>query len=102
MENMKMRKKFAVLNADPKPASDITAAMNEEWYSKLDFNDKSERENAQRGLIDAPEELEILAEDGHVVWSQKAYAFLEESGEAPDSVNPSLWENVQNNHKYGL
>ena len=97
-----MRKKFAVLNADPKPASDITAAMNEEWYSKLDFNDKSERENAQRGLIDAPEELEILAEDGHVVWSQKAYAFLEESGEAPDSVNPSLWENVQNNHKYGL
>ena len=102
MENMKMRKKSAVLNADPKPASDITAAMNEEWYSKLDFNDKSERENAQRGLIDAPEELEILAEDGHVVWSQKAYAFLEETGKAPDSVNPSLWENVQNNHKYGL
>ena len=102
MENTKMRKKSAVLNADPKPASDITAAMNDAWYTKLDFNDKSERENAQRGLIDAPEELEILAEDGRVVWSQKAYAFLEEFGKAPDSVNPSLWENVQNNHKYGL
>ena len=90
------------LNADSKPASDFTVAANEAWYGKLNFDDKSERENAERGLIDAPEELEILAEDGHVVWSQKAYAFLDESEEAPDSVNPSLWENVQNNHKYGL
>ena len=90
------------MNPESKPASEFTKNANKAWYGKLDFDDDSERDNAERGLIDAPEELEILAEDGHVVWSQKAYAFLDESEEAPDSVNPSLWENVQNNHKYGL
>ena len=90
------------LTAEKKPASSYTKSANEEWYNKLDFDDTSERDNAVRGLIDAPEELEILAEDGHVVWSQKAYAFLDGQEKAPDTVNPSLWENVQNNHAYGL
>ena len=91
------------LNAARKPASDFTRSSNEAWYKMLDFTDKSEYENALKGLIDAPEELEIFSSvDGHVVWSQKAYSFLDGQKEAPDTVNPSLWENVQNNHVYGL
>ena len=89
--------------AASKPASEKTVAENLKWYDKLDFTDKSEWENANRGLIDAPEELEIVSEeDGRIIWSQKAYSFVDELEEAPDSVNPSLWENVKNNHVYGL
>ena len=90
------------MNREPKPASSFTKSANEAWYKKLDFNDTRERDNAEQGLIDAPDELEIMSEDGRVVWSQKAYAFLDGQETAPDSVNPSLWDNVQNNHKYGL
>ena len=90
------------MNRESKPASSYTRLANEAWYKKLDFNDRRERENAEKGLVDAPEELEIMSEDGRVVWSQKAYAFLDGQEKAPDSVNPSLWDNVQNNHKYGL
>src|SRR5215471_12572327 len=38
--------------------------------------------------------------DGHVVWSQKDYAFLEKA--VPDTVNPSLWRQAQLNHQHGL
>lgn len=37
-----------------------------------------------------------------MIWSQKAYDFLEAWEQAPDTVNPSLWENTKNNHIYGL
>ena len=90
------------MNMEPKAASEHTRSANEAWYKKLDFNDTRERDNAAKGLIDAPAELEITTETGHVVWSQKAYAFLDGQETAPDTVNPSLWDNVQNNHKYGL
>ena len=43
-----------------------------------------------------------MDEDGTLIWSQEAYAFLDEYEAAPDSVNPSLWENTRNNHAYGL
>ncbi len=87
---------------EQKPATVHTKAANQAWYDKLDFTDRSEWENANRGLIEAPEALEIIADDGHVVWSQKAYAFLDGQDQAPDTVNPSLWENVKNNHVCGL
>ncbi|MCR4797855.1 MAG: hypothetical protein K5853_05335 [Lachnospiraceae bacterium] len=43
------------------PATEHTKAANQAWYDKLDFTDKSEWDNANRGLIDAPEELELVA-----------------------------------------
>lgn len=85
-----------------KPATKITAAANKEWYNTLDFSDKSERENALKGLIDSPESLAITGDNGRIVWSQDAFAFVEDADHAPDTVNPSLWENVINNHAYGL
>ena len=85
-----------------KPATKITAAANKEWYNTLDFSDKSERENALKGLIDSPESLVITGDNGRILWSQDAFAFVEDTDHAPDTVNPSLWENVINNHAYGL
>ena len=85
------------LNADAKPAAPATAAANEGVYALLEF--------AERGLIAAPDTLEITGEDGKVVWSQKAYAFLDSAdapADAPDTANPSLWRNAQINHLFGL
>ena len=90
------------LTADVKNATEYTVEINSAVYDLLDFEDTAEYENATRGLIDAPESLEILDEDGNVIWSQAAYSFLEDYEKAPDTVNPSLWENTRNNHAYGL
>lgn len=90
------------LTSDAKPASSYTAAINSAVYSLLDFEDTSEYDNAVRGLIDAPEVLELKDAAGTVIWSQAAYSFLDDYEKAPDTVNPSLWENTRNNHAYGL
>lgn len=90
------------LTGESKPASKYTAQANDAMYSMLDFDDKQEAEFAVRGLIDAPEKLELTDADGNVIWSQAAYCFLEEYEKAPDTTNPSLWENTKNNHAYGL
>ena len=87
--------------ADQKGATDATAQANKAWYDKLNFADKSEYENATRNLIASPDALEIKNADGRVIWSQKAYAFVEDA-DAPDCANPSLWEDTRNNHVYGL
>lgn len=90
------------LTTDAKPASGYTVEVNSSVYSLLDFEDTSEYDNAVRGLIDAPEVLELKDADGKLVWSQAAYSFLNDYEKAPDTVNPSLWENTRNNHAYGL
>lgn len=90
------------LTAEVKPATEYTAKINAAVYAELDFEDKQEYEFATRGLIDAPKTLELKDENGDIIWSQAAYAFLDEYEKAPDSVNPSLWENTKNNHIYGL
>ncbi len=89
-----------------KNASAMTADANEAVYALLDFSDERERDFASRNLIAAPETLELTDESGKVVWSQKAYAFLDGAdgspAEAPATANPSLWRNAQLNHLYGL
>ncbi len=90
------------LTADSKAAGAETVKVNSAFYSMLDFDNTQESQFAQKGLIDAPETLELKDENGKVVWSQAAYAFLDDYEKAPDTVNPSLWENTKNNHYYGL
>ena len=63
------------LNAEVKPATEYTAQANAAVYDELDFSDRQEHEFATRGLIDAPETLELKDEDGKVVWSQEALDF---------------------------
>ncbi|MBQ3109505.1 MAG: MBL fold metallo-hydrolase [Clostridia bacterium] len=90
------------LNASVKDATVYTAEVNSAVYSMLDFENTQEWEFATRSLIDAPEVLELKDADGNVIWSQAAFSFLDEYEKAPDTVNPSLWENTRNNHAYGL
>ena len=90
------------LTADSKDATSHTISINSAIYSLLDFENTQEADFATKGLIDAPEVLELKNAEGEVIWSQAAYSFLDDYEKAPDTVNPSLWENTKNNHAYGL
>ena len=66
------------LTAEVKDATENTAKINSAVYSLLDFENTSEYENATRGLIAAPEVLELKDANGNVIWSQKAYSFVDD------------------------
>jgi len=85
-----------------KGATEHTRQANAAWYDRLDFDDESEKENALRGLIEAPESLILYDADGNVVWNVADYAFVNELETAPDTVNPSLWRNTLYNSYAGL
>lgn len=84
------------------PATESTAQLNAAWYDMLDFDDTSEKENALRGLIEAPESLVILDDAGKEVWNVADYAFVNELETVPDTVNPSLFRNTLYNSYAGL
>ncbi len=92
----------SALTPNVKEATSYTAKFNENVYNLLDFSNTQEADFAVKGLIDAPQQLEIKDENGNVIWSQKAYEFLEKYDKSPSTVNPSLWSNSVNNHAYGL
>lgn len=85
-----------------KDATVFTREANAAWYKKLDFDDEAEKENALRGLLEAPTALVIRGEDGHVVWNAAGYDFMKEFDKAPDTANPSLWRNTLFNSYAGL
>lgn len=67
------------LTAEAKAASPYTVAVNSALYSLLYFENSSEYENATRGLIDAPEVLELTDAAGNVIWSQAAMQLVEKN-----------------------
>lgn len=64
-------------------------AQQRELRTRLPFEDTQDFDDAHRGLIATLDPCVIRAADGRVVWDNDSYSFL--AGEAPDSVNPSLW-----------
>ena len=86
--------------------SDPSAHTRERHRRALDglpTDDGSDAANAARGLVAAaPDDLEITADDGRVIWSLAPYAFLREAAEAPESVHPALWRLARLNLAAGL
>ena len=81
-------------------ATAITAETNAEWYETLDFSDRREFANAERGWLDNAEGRIIDGDDNRSAWDLQSYGDL--NRDAPDTVNPSLWRNTQLNAKAGL
>ncbi|MEU0539068.1 alkyl sulfatase dimerization domain-containing protein [Nocardia sp. NPDC005978] len=75
--------------ATPKPATESIVRRNKELLDRLPFSDTQDFEDATRGLIGRREPNAVTADDGTVLWDNDTYAFVE--GDAPDTVNPSLW-----------
>ncbi|CAA0080749.1 Putative alkyl/aryl-sulfatase YjcS [Zhongshania aliphaticivorans] len=82
------------------PATAITAHRNRELLKKLPFEDTQDFIEARRGLIASDDSLVVKGSDGSVIWDLPSYNFV--SGDAPDSVNPSLWRQAKLNNIHGL
>jgi alkyl sulfatase BDS1-like metallo-beta-lactamase superfamily hydrolase len=85
------------------PATPITSKTNEQVLKDLPFADRSEFDDAAKGLLLRPDTLTIKSDDGKIVWDLESYKkFITMDNPAPASVNPSLWRNAQLNLQYGL
>lgn len=82
------------------PATEFTAGLNRQVSETLPFANRTDFEEATRGLIAQPEDLKIAGLNGGVAWEPATYNFIE--GDAPASVNPSLWRQAQLNNIHGL
>jgi alkyl sulfatase BDS1-like metallo-beta-lactamase superfamily hydrolase len=82
-----------------KPATDATRRMQAAIRANLPFEDRRSFDNARRGFIASLEPLTIRHAHGdHAVYDLSRMGFL--AGEAPDTVNPSLWRQAQLNALY--
>ncbi|WP_432181527.1 alkyl/aryl-sulfatase [Streptomyces sp. NBC_00063] len=84
----------------PKPAQPFIAQQQAELRDRLAFSDRQDFEDVTRGLIARRVPSAVTAEGGRVVWDNDTYAFLK--GDAPDTVNPSLWRQSQLVSEQGL
>lgn len=80
--------------------SKFTREINNAVADSLPLQDQQDFEDATRGLIAADDSAVIRTSAGDLVWDIPAYAFVQ--GEAPDSVNPSLWRQERLNNIRGL
>jgi alkyl sulfatase BDS1-like metallo-beta-lactamase superfamily hydrolase len=64
-----------------------------------DLSDPASFADARRGFIAAPKG-QVKDEAGNVIWDFDAFAFVE--GQAPATVNPSLWRQALLNNQMGL
>ena len=81
------------------PASAATREANAA-FAQLPLGDPADLADAQRGRIAQEPGLVIKGESGAVVWDTTAYGFL--AGDAPATVNPSLWRQAKLNDLHGL
>lgn len=80
--------------------TEATIAANAAILDQLDFSNRQDFEDANRGLIASDPELKVMAGENTMIWNQPAYEFIQ--GEAPASVNPSLWRQASLNNIHGL
>jgi alkyl sulfatase BDS1-like metallo-beta-lactamase superfamily hydrolase len=80
----------------PTPA---TSAHHAALRALLPFDETDDVDRAARGLL-APLPDTVAAADGRTVWDARKFDFV--AGDAPDTVNPSLWRQEQLNGAGGL
>lgn len=68
--------------------------------SDLDYADRSDFEDAERGFVAALSPAVVRTDDGRVIWDGDAYAFLDH--DCPGTAHPSLWRQSQLCNKQGL
>ena len=77
-----------------------TLRHNQAIAESLPLDDPQDFIDARRGKIGAEQEVRIMGANGQVLWDTTAYDFI--TGEAPASVNPSLWRQEKLNNEHGL
>lgn len=77
-----------------------TVLANANVLEQLPFHDRQDFEDAQKGLIAKDPDLVVKDSKGEMVWNLPGYDFIQ--GDAPPSVNPSLWRQAKLNNIHGL
>jgi linear primary-alkylsulfatase len=80
--------------------TEFTIRANQEVLKDLPEDNQQDFKEAERGLIARDPALVISQPEGTTVWDQTSYEFIQ--GEAPRSVNPSLWRQAKLNNIHGL
>ena len=81
-------------------ASPATLAANRAVAEALPLADPQAFEDARRGFIGSDSPLRIPGPDGRPAWDLEPYGFIQ--GDAPPTVNPSLWRQAQLDGQHGL
>lgn len=77
-----------------KDASSATKSANDKLLKELPFSDKTDFDNARKGLLaPLPKEM-IKGSSGELIWDPEKYGFIGDKA-APATVNPSLWRQSQ-------
>jgi len=77
-----------------------SAEANAAVARALPLADQRDFEEAKRGLVATDPDLRIAGPDGQPLWDPNSFAFV--AGDAPPSVNPSLWRQAKLNGLHGL
>lgn len=90
------------VNDSERAATASTIDANRQVANELNIADQKDFEDARRGLIASVDKLQIpsAADPSKNVWDMVAYDFIQ--GDAPDTVNPSLWRQAKLNNIQGL
>ena len=83
-----------------KPATEHTIRANEAVKTELNFDERQDYEDANRGFIASIDGNAVLDKEGKVSYSVEEWDFLK--GNTPQTVNPSLWRQSQLNRINGL
>jgi alkyl sulfatase BDS1-like metallo-beta-lactamase superfamily hydrolase len=81
------------------PATEATRAAHTTLLDELPFGDRTELEHASRGWLGPLPDV-VSTADGQPVWDSRRFDFVQ--GEAPETVNPSLWRQEVLNGSAGL
>ena len=84
-------------------ATKFTIAANEAVLKSpyLNWEDRQDFDFASRGLISRGNEDAIYSSSGEIVWHHASFEEMLK-GDAPETVNPSLWRHALLNNFRGL
>lgn len=85
---------------EQRDASATIRQQQAELRTRLPFGDEADFAAVERGFIGTLDDPAIRNAAGEVVWDASTYDFL--TGDAPDTVNPSLWRQSRLVAKHGL
>jgi alkyl sulfatase BDS1-like metallo-beta-lactamase superfamily hydrolase len=91
---------MAQQGTESKGATANTERANAAVRQAMTMNDKQDFEDATRGLMAQLKDPIVKAADGRMVWNTQRYEFVK--GDAPTTVNPSLWREQKLNTAAGL
>ena len=83
-----------------KPATQTVIDQQRAVLASMPFADTADFEATERGLIGRLDPCVVHTADGTVSWDNSSYDFI--TGDAPDTVNPSLWRQSTLNTRDGL